>query len=181
MPKRSQKGGQNEVKIGKKSSPEGVLGEVRSRIRNTLEKVILLNPLRRVRSHTIAAHFSLFPSAPKSLQNCGQKLSKLRPDALKNLSGEGLKKVFKTRAIFSPRLSSTQEARRKGKFPKSCVFCGAVGSLAPFYGKHAATPHQRVSVGVSRPPKLTPRALNGCSGHPNWSKKVIPENPHGGE
>ena len=132
MPKRSQKGGQNEVKICKKSSPEGVLGEVRSRIRNTLEKVILLNPLRRVRSHTIAAHFSLFPSAPKSLQNCGQKLSKLRPDALKNLSGEGLKKVFKTRAIFSPRLSSTQEAEGKVNSRKVAFFVVLLGALLHF-------------------------------------------------
>ena len=41
-----------------------------------------------------------FPLLPKSIQTCGQKLSKWRPDALKNLSGEGLKKTFKTCVIF---------------------------------------------------------------------------------
>ncbi len=59
------------------------------------------DPLGRVLAST-SAQFSLFPSAPKSLQNGGPKLLKWRPNALKNLSGEGLKKVFKQLVIFSP-------------------------------------------------------------------------------
>ncbi len=69
-------------------------------MRNKGINVILSNPLRRVHSHAIA-QFSLFPLVPKSIQTGGQKLSKWRPDALKNLSGEGLKKVLKTCIIFS--------------------------------------------------------------------------------
>ena len=69
-------------------------------MRNKVINVILSNPLRRVHSHAIA-QFSLFPLIPKIIHTCGQKLSKWRPDALKNLSGEGLEKTFKTCVIFS--------------------------------------------------------------------------------
>ena len=56
--------------------------------------VTLSNPLRRVHSVAIAL-FSLSPLVPNSIKIDGQKLSKWRPDALENLSGEG-KKKFKT-------------------------------------------------------------------------------------
>ena len=69
-------------------------------MRTKVVNVTLSNPLRRVLAST-RAQFSLFPLVPKSIQTCGQKLSKWRPDALKNLSGEGLKKTFKTCVIFS--------------------------------------------------------------------------------
>ncbi len=56
--------------------------------------VTLSDPLRRVLAST-RAQFSLFPLVPKSINNGGQKLSKWRPNALKNLSGQGLKKRAK--------------------------------------------------------------------------------------
>jgi len=69
-------------------------------MRKKVVNVTLSNPLRRVHSHAIA-QFSLFPLVPKSIQTGGQKLSKWRPDALKNLSGEGLKNTFETCVIFN--------------------------------------------------------------------------------
>ena len=68
-------------------------------MRKKVVNVTLSNPLRRVLAST-RAQFSLFPLVPKSIQTCGQKLSTWRPAALKNLSGEGLKKTFKTYVIF---------------------------------------------------------------------------------
>ena len=69
-------------------------------MRTKVVNVTLPSPLRRVHSLAIA-QFLLFPLVPKSIQIGGQKLSKWRPDALKNLSGEGLKNVFKTLVIFT--------------------------------------------------------------------------------
>ncbi len=74
MPKRSQTGGQHEVKIVKKHL-QSVSGGVRSRVRKNIEQVTLSNPLGRVLAWT-RAQFSLFHSGSKTLQNGGQKLSK---------------------------------------------------------------------------------------------------------
>ena len=87
------------------------MGEVRSAVREKVEKVTLSNPLGRVHSAAIA-QFSLSPLLPTSLQNGGQKLSKWRPNALKNLSGEGLKKVFKKHVIFAVFLCKMGGQRR---------------------------------------------------------------------
>ena len=92
---------QNEVKILKNRFKSGS----RDRSRFECQKCSILGlplTLSGGFSPRRAPSFHFSPLVPKSLQNGGQKLLKWRPDALKNLSGEDLKKVFKKQVFFSP-------------------------------------------------------------------------------
>ena len=99
---------QNEIKILKHRFKSGS----RDRSRFECQKCSILGlplTLSGGFSPRRAPSFHFSPLVPKSLQNGGQKLSKWRPNALKNLSGEGLKKVLKKQVVFSPLWGTLEE------------------------------------------------------------------------
>jgi hypothetical protein len=128
MPKRSQKGSQNELKIVKNRLKRGS----RERSRLKLEKRLDFGP-----SGTLSGGFSckrehsfhFFTLAQKSIQKGAQKLSKWRPGALKMLSGERLKNILICWCIFGsfggPKWS--QNELKIGKNEVSGELCGQRG------------------------------------------------------
>ena len=122
--------------------------------------VTLSNPLRRVHSVAIA-QFSIFPLVPKSIQTGGPKLSKWRPDALKNLSGEGLKNAFKTYymlcRLWGPNV--VENGARNNCFFRFWVFLAQSGptGLSEWILRAKMKPKR-----ANWEAKLDPMALNLC-------------------